>query len=285
MHISGKTMVVGIIGCPVEHSLSPAIHNYLMNKHSIDGVYVPLPVSHDKLDSALAGLSSLGLSGANLTVPYKSTVLPFLDRIDTTAKKIGAVNTVRVNANKKLEGTNTDSSGFLTAVVRHSPEGWDLYHKPCVVIGAGGAARAVVYALKKLHPSEIRIVNRSFNRATELASDFGTPCRPYNWKKRNIVLNNAALLVNTTKCGMVGEPELKINLSALPTNAVVNDIVYNPLKTTLLRNAESRGNAIIDGTEMLLNQAGHAFKYWFGIDPEMTDDWKKRIKSMLTAGQ
>ena len=284
MNVSGKTNVIGIIGNPVGHSLSPTIQNYLMIKNSIDGVYVPLPVPHDQFKNALHGLPALGFEGANITVPYKSDILPFLDKIDVTARRIGAVNTVRVGANKKLEGTNTDSAGFLTAILKHSPKEWGLYNKPAVVMGAGGAARAVIYALKKLKPSEIRIVNRSFARAAELAGDFGIPCRAYDWEKRNIILKNAALLVNATKCGMVGEPELKIDLSALPINAVVNDIVYNPLHTTLLQKAKTRGNVIIDGVEMLLNQAGHAFKYWFGIDPELTDDLGAIVRNMLMSG-
>ena len=284
MNISGTTKVIGIIGFPVGHSLSPVIQNYFMREHSINGVYIPLPVKTENLKSALGGLSSLGIKGANLTVPHKSDALLLLDKIDTIAKKIGAVNTVRVTSNNKLEGTNTDSAGFLTGLLKHSPKEWNLSNKPAVVLGAGGAARAVIYALTQMGPAEIRIVNRSFDRADRLARDLGPSCKAYKWEDRDIILKKAALLVNTTKCGMIDEPELNIDLSILPTSAVVNDIVYNPLYTALLRKAQCRGNVIIDGIEMLLNQAGHAFKYWFGINPEVTDDLRKTVRHLLLTG-
>jgi len=270
MILTGKARLAGVIGWPVGHSRSPRLHGYWLEKMGIDGAYLPLAVAPDDLAEAVRALPKLGFRGVNLTIPHKEAVIPLLDGIDPLAARIGAVNTLIIKEDGTIEGRNTDAFGFLENVRRGAPD-WNPSQGPAVVIGAGGAARAVIAALTDAGVGELRLVNRSRERAERLAQDLGGPIVVGDWDRRAALLDGAALLVNTTSLGMAGQPPLDLDLAALPVSAVVTDIVYVPLETPLLATARQRGNRTVDGLGMLLWQAVPGFSAWFGQQPEVTD--------------
>jgi shikimate dehydrogenase len=257
------------MGWPVAHSLSPRLHGYWLRHYGIDGAYVPLPVRPERLGSALRALPDLGFAGCNLTVPHKEAALAALDEVAEDARRIGAVNTIVVRADGNLYGWNTDIEGFAQSLIAALPE-WSIAGKHAVVLGAGGAARAVVAAVQNLGAEEVVILNRTPERAEALATDLGGAIRPLAWERRSEALSQAALLINTTTLGMLGNPPLPIDLAPLPTDAVVADIVYAPLETPLLAEARRRGHGVVDGLGMLLYQAVPGFEAWFGRRPEVT---------------
>lgn len=266
---SGKAKVAGVIGWPVSHSLSPRLHGYWLDHYRIDGAYVPMAVSPERLIDAVRALPALGLRGANVTVPHKETVFAALDRVTERARRIGAVNTIIVAEDGTLAGDNTDGFGFMQNVLTAAPA-WMPASGPAVVVGAGGAARAIVVSLLDAGVPELRLTNRSSARAEALADEIGGPIRVVAWDDRAAALSDAGFLVNTTTQGMVGHPPLDLPLNALPTDALVTDIVYTPLITPLLAEAERRGNITVDGLGMLLHQARPGFDAWFGHVPEVT---------------
>ncbi|SEH27665.1 shikimate dehydrogenase [Magnetospirillum fulvum] len=270
MILTGKARLAGVIGWPVGHSRSPRLHGYWLEKMGIDGAYLPLAVAPDDLAEAVRALPKLGFRGVNLTIPHKEAVIPLLDVVDSLAARIGAVNTLIINEDGTIEGRNTDAFGFLENVRRGAPL-WQPSQGPAVVIGAGGAARAVIAALSDAGVGELRLVNRSRDRAERLAQDLGGPIVVGDWDSRAALLDGAALLVNTTSLGMAGQPPLDLDLAALPVSAIVTDIVYVPLETPLLALARQRGNRTVDGLGMLLWQAVPGFSAWFGQQPEVTD--------------
>ena len=267
MIISGKAKLAGVIGWPVSHSRSPRLHGYWLEKHGIDGAYVPLAVPPERLEDAIRALPALGFRGANVTVPHKEAAARIVDRIDPVAKRIGAVNTIVVGEDGLLEGRNTDAYGLITNLRQGAP-GWRPESGPALVLGAGGAARAVVAALVAAGVPEVRLHNRTAAKAEALARDIGGPVRVVG----EPALSGAALLVNTTTLGMAGQPPLDLDLAGLPRGAVVTDIVYTPLITPLLAAARARGNPIVDGLGMLLHQAVPGFEAWFGVRPEVTNE-------------
>jgi shikimate dehydrogenase len=268
--ISGRARIVGVIGWPVTHSLSPRLHGFWLEQHGIDGAYVPLGVAPEHLERALEALPLLGFAGANVTVPHKERALAALDRATPIARRIGAVNTVIVRPDGRLLGTNTDAFGFLENLRGRAP-GWRAAAGPAVVLGAGGAARAVLAALIDAGVPEVRLANRHRARAEAIAAALGGPVRIVSWDERAAATAGAALLVNTTTLGMEGQGALELDLALLPRAAIVADIVYRPLITPLLAAAAARGNAIVDGLGMLLHQARPGFAAWFGAEPEVTD--------------
>ena len=269
MILTGRARLAAVMGWPVAHSLSPRLHGFWLKQYRIDGAYVPLPVRPERLAAALRALPDLGFAGCNLTVPHKEAALLALDEVAAEARRIGAVNTVRVRQDGTLYGWNTDIEGYAQSLAAALP-GWSLAGKSAAVIGAGGAARAVVAAIAGLEASEIRLVNRSAGRTQELARALGGPVRAHGWADMATALRGAALLVNTTTLGMAGQPALAIDLASLPREAVVSDIVYMPLETPLLAAARARGHAVVDGLGMLLHQAVPGFEAWFGRRPEVT---------------
>jgi shikimate dehydrogenase len=270
MILTGAARVAGIIGWPVAHSRSPRLHGFWLNHYGIDGAYVPLAVPPERAMEAIRALPALGFCGANVTVPHKQAALAAADESDEIARRIGAVNTLVVAPDGRLLGRNSDGAGFLENLRAGAPD-WRAAAGPAVVLGAGGAARAVVVALLDAGAPEIRLVNRTAARAKALAEALGEPrVTIVDWSARAGALEDAALLVNTTVLGMAGQPALKLDLSALPATALVNDIVYTPLKTGLLAAAQARGNRVVDGLGMLLYQARPGFAAWFGIEPEIT---------------
>lgn len=271
MKLSGKAKVAGVMGWPVGHSRSPMLHGHWLRRYGIDGAYVPMAVRPEKIGEALSGLAALGFAGCNLTLPHKELAPPYLAEIDDTAKRIGAVNTIVVRPDGGLAGSNTDAFGFLENLKAGAPR-WRAAAGAAVMVGAGGAARAVGVALADAGVPEIRILNRTRARAEALAGDLGPKSRVIDWGKRTAALDGAALLINTSSLGMAGQPPLELPLDALPQDAVVNDIVYVPLETPLLADARRRGHTVVDGLGMLLHQGRPGFRAWFGVDPEVTQD-------------
>jgi shikimate dehydrogenase len=264
------------MGWPVGHSRSPRLHGYWLEQYGIDGAYVPLPVKPDSLGRALAALPALGFAGVNLTLPHKEAALKFLARIDRMAERIGAVNTVTVEPDGALVGSNTDAFGFIENLKAGAPQ-WRAGDGPAVVLGAGGAARAVGVALLEAGAPEIRIANRTHERAQALAAALDPRCQAVGWSDRGKSLKSINLLVNTTSLGMAGQPPLNLDLSQLPPSAIVNDIVYVPLETALLAAARKRGNPVVDGLGMLLHQGRPGFKAWFGVDPDVTAGLRRAL--------
>jgi shikimate dehydrogenase len=274
--LSGGARIAGVIGWPITHTLSPRLHGFWLRKHGIDGAYLPFGVRPEHLDRALAGLPALGLAGVNVTVPHKQRALAAVDEVSPVARRIGAVNTIVVLPDGRLHGTNTDAYGFLENL-RDRAHGWDAAAGPVLVLGAGGAGRAVVAALIDAGVPSLRLANRHRERAEAVAADIGGPIEVVPWEQRDAALLGVALLVNATSLGMVGQPALELDLTLLPPAAIVADIVYAPLTTPLLAAAAARGNAVVDGLGMLLHQARPAFAAWFGYDPEVTDALRQHM--------
>ena len=279
--LSGRSRIAGVIGWPVSHSRSPRLHGYWLRTYGIDGAYIPLPVKAEQFTAALRALPLLGFAGANVTVPHKEAALKVVDRSDSAARRIGAVNTIVVAPDGTLDGSNSDGFGFMENLRAGAPA-WSPQAGPAVILGAGGAARAIAVALLDGGVPEIRIVNRTSDRANQLSKDIGGPFRVYGWADRASALGDAALLVNTTTLGMSGQPALELALDRLPTMAVVNDIVYSPLETMLLAAARTRGNPVVDGLGMLLHQARPGFAAWFGVAPVVTPELRRFV--LETAG-
>ncbi len=281
MTISGKARVAGIIGWPVAHSLSMRLHGFWLRQFEIDGVYAPFPVRPGGLEQALRALPLLGIAGVNLTVPHKVQAMAALDRVDKLTRRIGAANTIIVAEDGALEGRNTDGYGFIESL-RAGVDGWDAATGPAMVLGAGGAARAVIVALLDAGAPVVRVANRTLATAQGLADELGPNIEAVAWDRRASALDGAALLVNTTSLGLVGQPALEIALDDLPQDAIVTDVVYAPLMTRLLSAAAARGNRTVDGLGMLLHQGRPGFKAWFGRDPVVTQELRDHVLS--TAG-
>ncbi len=269
---SGKARLAGVLGWPVSHSLSPRLHGYWLQHYGIDGAYLPLGAPGAALERVVRALADLGFRGFNVTLPHKEPMLALCDEVTPEARRIGAVNTVVIDGGR-LQGGNSDAFGFAENLRAAAPD-WQSAAGPAVVLGAGGAARAVIAALQDLGVPEIRLVNRTEARAEALAAALTAPALPplrvLPWAERGASLEAAGLLVNTTTLGMAGQPPLDLALDALPAAALVTDIVYAPLETPLLGAARARGNPVVDGLGMLLHQARPGFEAWFGRPPEVT---------------
>ena len=275
-----KYLLAGVMGFPIMHSRSPAIHNYWLAEYGMLGHYAPLAVKPDGLEKALRALHPLGFAGVNLTIPLKELALPMLDEVDPVAQAIGAVNCVVVGDDGRLRGFNYDAFGYVESLREAAPD-WRANQGPAVVLGAGGAARAILAGLLAEGAPEIRLANRTPERAQQLATEFGARVRAIAWDEREEALAGAALLVNTTSMGMTGQPPLEIALDDLPAAALVSDIVYAPLETDLLARAKRRGGRAVDGLGMLLHQARPAFRDWFGPMPKVTPELRRKIEASL----
>lgn len=273
-------MLAGVMGWPVAHSRSPLIHNHWLQELAIPGSYVLLPVAPERLGDALRALPALGFAGCNLTIPHKVAALAFVDAVDPLARRIGAINTVVVQSDGQLVGRNTDAFGYVRSIYDTRPE-WKAREKPCVVVGAGGAARAIIAGLVDEGATEIRLTNRSMDKAITLRDEFGPVVQPVSWEGRHACLDGAGLIVNTTNQGMQGQPALELSLNSLPQDALVSDIVYTPLRTPLLLQAAARGNPTVDGLGMLVNQARLAFEAWTGVMPQYSGALRTRLEVTL----
>lgn len=270
--ITGKTVWAGVIGWPVSHSLSPLIHNHWCREHDIDAAYMALPVPPQELEKVIPALPHMGCVGVNLTIPHKELVVGQLQRVDPQARRIGAVNTVVVKGDI-LHGYNTDAYGFWQNIAVHAP---GAKRDKAFVVGAGGAARAVVAALDEAGFQTVHVMNRTPERALRMR-EVSPKVRMVEWCSAAAEIEGCDLLVNTTSLGMQGQPPLEIALGKLPRHALVTDIVYTPLETPLLKAAKLLGLQAVDGLGMLIYQAQKAFELWFGILPEVDE----RLRAML----
>ncbi|WFP63767.1 shikimate dehydrogenase [Mesorhizobium sp. WSM4904] len=263
-----------VTGHPIAHSRSPKIHGYWLAKYGIDGSYHAIDVAPDDFAVFLKSLGENGYRGGNVTIPHKEAAFALVERRDDAAEAIGAVNTLWLE-DGILWGGNTDGLGFAGNLDEHAP-GWAA-NGPAVVLGAGGASRAVIHALKQRGVGDIRIVNRTLARAEELADRFGAGVSAHGTGAAGELLADAGLLINTTALGMHGNETLAADPAGLPGHAIVTDIVYVPLETPLLAAARARGLKTVDGLGMLLHQAVPGFERWFGKRPEVTPELRRMI--------
>ena len=266
----------GVIGFPIHHSKSPLIHNYWLKKYGIPAQYNAFEVKPEELESFVFSLKKRGFAGINVTVPHKVAVMKLMDELSDAAKKAGAVNTVIVRKDGTLFGHNTDGLGFL-ANIQEKKKDFDIKEKPVVILGTGGAARGVCAALALAGAPEIRLVYRTREKAENLVASVGGNFTLIEWNEKETVLSDAGLLANATTLGMNGFDSLKIDLSGLNASAVVADLVYSPLKTALLKQAEEKGHITADGLGMLLHQACPSFQAWFGVMPEITSELRELV--------
>lgn len=267
---TGKTLVAGVFGWPINHSRSPRLHGYWLRQYGIDGVYLPFATRPENLVAAIRALPKLGFRGGNVTLPHKERALDAVDELSPVARRIGAVNTLIVREDGTILGDNTDGFGFLEHLKGSAP-GWNR-DAPAVILGAGGAARGISVALLDAGLPRVVIANRTAARADALGRALidhfaADRIAIVDWDDRATALQGAGLLVNTTQLGQAGQPPLEIDLKHLPSEAIVDDIVYVPLETDLLKAARARGNATVDGIGMLLHQARPGFEAWFGRAP------------------
>ena len=271
-----KIPLAGVIGSPITHSRSPQLHGYWLKSLGIRGFYIPMEVTEANLNDALRNLPKLGFVGVNVTVPYKERVLALADVVSDYATVIGAANTLSFRKDGTIHADNTDSYGFLENLRQGAP-GWDVTAGPAAVLGAGGAARAVVVALRDAGAPEILISNRTRLRAEALQQEFGRKLRVVDWVQAGNMLEHAVTVVNTTSLGMEGKPQLRVPLDGLQKGAVVTDLVYAPLRTRLLEEAEAMGCITVDGLGMLLHQAVPGFERWFGVRPQVDAETRKAV--------
>ena len=277
---TGTILRAGVVGHPVKHSRSPIIHGYWLEQFGINGRYDRYDVKPEDFSHFVKTLSEQGLQGVNVTIPHKEAAVLALDEATDRARRLKAANTLWFE-NGKLWGDNTDSIGFLANLDQGHP-GWDINAKSALILGAGGAARAIIAGLQERNIEKITIVNRTRERAEELALMSGGQVAVAEWSKLSFQLESADLVVNTTSLGMSGQPDLDLSLDPLGKNALVTDIVYVPLETNLLKQARLRGNPVVDGLGMLLHQAVPGFEHWFGKRPVVTDELRHLVEDHIT---
>ncbi len=273
-------VLAGVLGWPVKHSRSPLMHNHWIAQYGLNGAYALLPAAPQTLEAALRGLPALGFAGCNVTIPHKVAAMQLVDQVDAVARRMGAINTIVVQPDGSLHGFNNDGYGYIESLLEQCPD-WRGEAGPVVVMGAGGGARAVVVALAERGAREVRVCNRSFDKAQALAQEFGAPVRAVPWAQRHEALADATLLVNTTSQGMTGQEPLDLSLAQLPPHAIVSDLVYVPLVTPLMAEARQRGHRTVGGLGMLMHQARPAFRAWFGVLPEISAALRNTLEASL----
>jgi shikimate dehydrogenase len=267
--------LAGVIGNPIEHSRSPALHGYWLRSMGIRGHYIPMRIEREDLVEVLAMLPRMGFVGVNVTIPHKRAVLEIADSVTDRAALMGAANTLTFR-NGKILADNTDGYGFIENLRQGAPE-WEPSAGPAAVFGAGGAARAIVAALIEAGVEEIRLSNRTRARAEDLRQEFGYKVRVVDWVKAGNIVDDAYTVINTTSLGMTGKPEFRVPLDGLRPGTFVTDIVYTPLRTPLLEAAEKAGCVTVDGLGMLLHQAVPGFERWFGKRPVVDDNLRRAV--------
>lgn len=267
-----------MIGHPIHHSKSPLLHAHWLRRYGIRGHYIPMDVSPGDLSDVLRMLPKMGFVGANVTIPHKVAVFDIADQITDRATIIGAANTLIFRADGKILADNTDGYGFIENLKQGAPD-WQANQGPALVLGAGGASRAIISALLHAGTPQIILSNRTRIKAEQLQDDFGKRVRVVDWVQVGNVVEEAALIVNTTSLGMVGQPEMRIPLDGLQPSTLVTDLVYTPLETGLLKTARAAGCRVVDGLGMLLHQAVPGFERWFGHRPEVDDAARAAIST------
>lgn len=270
--------LAGVLGSPVAHSRSPALHGYWLRRYGIRGHYIPMDVAQANLKHVLATLPMMGFVGLNVTIPHKESILALADIVSDRAALIGAANTLIFRKDGRIHADNTDGAGFIANLRQNAPQ-WQPNSGPAAVLGAGGAARAVIAALIEVGVPEIRLANRSRPRADALRSDFGAKIVVHDWGQASAMFDGAATVVNTTALGMTGKPDFTVPLDGLRAGTLVTDLVYTPLKTQFLIAAEARGCTVVDGLGMLLHQAAPGFERWFGLRPDVDDATRHAVLS------
>lgn len=260
--------LAGVIGFPVAHSKSPRLHGYWLQRYGIKGHYLPMDVAPDDLETVIRALPKAGFVGCNITIPHKEAVLALADIVTDRAALIGAANTLIFRRDGRIHADNTDGYGFTANLRQNAPQ-WQPTAGPAAVIGAGGAARAIIASLLEVGVPEIRLSNRTKARAEALRTEFGAKVIVQDWSQAGNMMDGAMTVVNTSSLGMVGKPEFRVPLDALSPRAVVTDLVYAPLRTRLLTEAEANGCTVVDGLGMLLHQAVPGFERWFGKKPDV----------------
>ncbi len=268
--------LAGVIGWPIGHSRSPVLHGHWLSRYGIRGHYIPIGLRPENFENGLRALPKLGFVGVNITIPYKETVLHMAGSVSDRAALIGAANTLSFRPDGSIHADNTDGYGFLENL-RQAVPGWSPRAGPALVLGAGGAARAVVSALLTAGVPELRIANRTRQRAQNIAHTYGAKVTVVDWNAISGACAGARTIVNTTSLGMSGQASLNISLHAAPADALVTDIVYTPLITPLLDQALSRGLRVVDGVGMLLHQAVPGFEHWFGVRPDVDDTLRQTV--------
>lgn len=278
MNITGHAKVAGVMGWPVEHSLSPALHGFWIRQYGLDAAYVPMAVKPEAFQEAARALVRFGFRGANVTLPHKEQAFRVSSEVDDAGRATGAVNTLVVDG-EKLVGRNTDVTGYLASL--DDAGAGQMDGRCAVVLGAGGAARGIIFGLLSRGAGEIIVVNRTSGKADALVAFFGSRVKAERWDGLDSALSRCDLLVNTTSLGMKGQDELTIDLARLKASACVSDIVYRPLETRLLAQARQRGHRTIEGLGMLLHQARPGFAAWFGVEPAVTLELRQHLVSIL----
>lgn len=280
MTMTGHAKLAGVAGWPIAHSLSPALHGFWIAEHKLDAAYVPLAIKPEEFDQAVLALPKTGFRGLNVTLPHKEAAFRLATTHDEAARATGAVNTI-VFDNGRIIGRNTDVYGFAESLREKGVS--DLTGAVAVVLGAGGASRAVIAALLSMSAARVVVVNRTVDKAEALAAFFGERVVTADWADLPNQLSRATILVNTTSLGMTGQPALGIDVGPMPQDGVVVDIVYRPLETPLLARARARGLKVVDGLGMLLHQARPGFAAWFGVEPQVTPQLRAHLISILEA--
>ena len=268
--------LAGVIGDPISHSRSPRMHQHWLRRYGIPGYYVPLHVSDGNLETVLRSLPKMGFAGVNITLPHKVAALSVADQVTDRAILIGAANTLTFREDGSIYADNTDGYGFLTNLQQSVPD-WDPRHGPAAILGAGGAARAIIVALAEAGAPEILLSNRTRPKAEALRAEFGTRITVVDWVQAGNMIEDATTVVNTTSLGMKGQPPLRVPLDGLRKDALVTDIVYTPLRTPFLEAAAEKGCRTVDGLGMLLHQGVPGFERWFGMKPEVDEDLRRAV--------
>lgn len=268
--------IAGVLGDPISHSLSPRLHGFWLRKYAIRGHYIPIHVTDENFETVIRTLPKMGFKGVNVTLPHKVAALNIADQVTDRATLIGAANTLTFRDDGSVIADNTDGFGFMENL-KQNASNWKPDASPAAVLGAGGAARAVIVALADAGVPEIYLSNRTRPKAEALRSEFGPKIKVVDWVQAGNMLEEVGMLVNTTSLGMKGQPDLRVPLDGLKPETVVNDIVYSPLETNLLRTAKEQGCITIDGLGMLLHQGVPGFERWFGTRPDVDDDLRKAI--------
>ena len=262
--------LAGVIGNPIGHSRSPLMHKHWLRRYGIRGDYVPLQVAESNLETVVRALPRMGFVGANVTLPHKAAVMQVADHLSDRAILIGAVNTLIFREDGTIFGDNTDGYGFMANLRQGAPM-WDPKAGPALVLGAGGAARAIIVALADAGVPQILLTNRTRAKSDALKAEFGQRIKVVDWVQAGNVVEDASIIINTTSLGMTGQPELRVPLDGLRSDTVVTDIVYAPLRTNLLQTAAAMGCVTVDGLGMLLHQGVPGFERWFGKRPEVDE--------------
>ena len=268
--------LAGVLGNPIAQSKSPRLHRHWLRKYGLLGDYVPLHVTEENLETVVRAMPKMGFVGANVTLPHKIAVMQFADQITDRATLVGAANTLTFKDDGKIIADNTDGYGFMANLKQNAPD-WDPTSGPAVLLGAGGAARAIIVALADAGVTEILLTNRTRTKADALRVEFGTRIRVVDWVQAGNILEGAATVINSTSLGMTGNAALRIPLDGLTKGTLVTDIVYSPLRTRLLEEAEAAGCTVVDGLGMLLHQGVPGFERWFGVRPEVDDKTRQAV--------